>query len=175
MTTETRQRDSDRAGHENGGWRLDGAGGVPPRERKAQYAALIGAYGTAVGSFLAWRELTGRGLPRRIGGRDLALLGAATHKVSRLIAKDKVTTPLRAPFTRVEPEEEAERPRGRGLRRTIGELVACPYCLDMWIATGFSAAMVSAPRQTRFVATIFSTVAIADFLQAAYRATEEMS
>ena len=39
-------------------------------------------------------------LPERIETRDVILLGTASHKLSRLLAKDKITTVLRAPFTR---------------------------------------------------------------------------
>jgi hypothetical protein len=35
-------------------------------------------------------------LPEKINFADLLLLGVATHKLSRIIAKDRVTSPLRA-------------------------------------------------------------------------------
>ena len=151
--------------------------GRHPRERSRSYGLLMGAYAAATGAFLAWCHASGRGLPERFEAGDLATIGIATHKTSRLIAKDKVATPIRAPFTELEghgaPVELSEKPAGTGLRRTIGELVACPYCLDMWVATGFAAGLVSAPRTTRFVAGVLSTVAIADFLQVAYKAGQE--
>jgi hypothetical protein len=151
--------------------------GRHPRDRGGSYGFLMGAYVAATGAFLAWRHASGRGLPERYGAGDLATMGIATHKTSRLIAKDRVTTPIRAPFTELEgegiPSEFAEAPTGSGLRRTIGELTACPYCLDMWVATGYAAGLVAAPRTTRFVAGVFTTVAIADFLQVAYKASQE--
>lgn len=151
--------------------------GRHPRERGGAYGLLMGAYAAATGAFLAWRHASGRGLPERFDAGDLVTVGIATHKTSRLIAKDKVTIPIRAPFTEFEgegaPSELSEKPAGTGLRRTIGELVACPYCLDMWVATGYAAGLVAAPRTTRFVTGVFSTVAIADFLQVAYKAGQE--
>ena len=55
------------------------------------------------------------------------LLGVATHKLSRLIATDTATSPLRAPFTRYEGgagvNEVSETPRGEGPRRAFGELI----------------------------------------------------
>ena len=39
-------------------------------------------------------------LPERFGAGDALLLGAATAQLSRLLAKDRVTSVLRAPFTR---------------------------------------------------------------------------
>ena len=145
-----------------------------PRARLGPYALLSGAYAAAVGAFV-WR-FRGR-LPEEIRARDLALLGVASHKTSRTIAKDKVTTPVRAPFTEHEgdggPGEIEETPRGAGLQHTLGELLVCPFCLDQWVATGYVAGLVVAPRATRFVASIMATVAISDFLQIAYKASEE--
>ncbi|HYZ81401.1 MAG TPA: DUF1360 domain-containing protein, partial [Solirubrobacteraceae bacterium] len=92
-------------------------------------------------------------LPERIGVQDLLLGGIATHKVSRLVAKDKVTGFLRAPFTRFQERsghgEVEEAARGRGLRHAIGELLVCPYCVGQWVAGGFAAGYAHAPRVTR--------------------------
>jgi hypothetical protein len=119
---------------------------------------------------------TGRGLPERFSVGDIALLGVATHKLSRTIAKEKVAAPIRAPFTEYEhsgaPGEVEERPRGSGPRRAVGELLACPYCISQWVGTAFAAGLVVTPRLTRFIAAIFSGVAITDFLQLLYRAAD---
>src|SRR3954451_21338692 len=65
----------------------------------AGYAVLTGAFGAALtGALVAAHR--GPGLPERIDAQDLVLAGIATHKVSRLITKDKVTGALRAQFTR---------------------------------------------------------------------------
>ncbi|HWB57355.1 MAG TPA: DUF1360 domain-containing protein [Gaiellaceae bacterium] len=142
----------------------------------ASYAAFVGVYGTAFAGSLLAARLAGRDLPAHSAG-DIALFGVATHKLSRLLAKDKVTAALRAPFTEYEeaggPAEVEERPRGRGTRRAIGELVSCPYCLEQWVAGAFTVASVFAPRTTRLAAGVFATVAIADALQIAYEARQE--
>jgi hypothetical protein len=153
----------------------NGAGDpTEPRARLAPYGLLVGAYAAAVGAFL-WRFR--KQLPNEISPQDLALIGVASHKTSRTIAKDKVTAPLRAPFTEHEddggPGELEESPRGVGLQHTVGELLVCPFCLDQWVATGYVAGLVVAPRATRFVASIMATVAISDFLQIGYKASEE--
>ena len=58
---------------------------------------------------------------------NLLLLGVATHKLSRLISKDWVTSPIRAPFTTYEEpasaSEVSERPRGHGMQLALGELL----------------------------------------------------
>lgn len=152
--------------------------GRHPRERAGSYGLVMGVYAAATGAFLAWRQASGKGLPERFDPQDVVTIGIATHKTSRLISKDKVATPIRAPFTELEvegPAEVAERPTGTGIRRTIGELLACPYCLDIWLATGYAAGLVAAPRTTRFLSGAMSAVAIADFLQLAHRAGTERS
>jgi hypothetical protein len=149
-----------------------------PRERSGAYAAILLAYTVLVGAFLAFLRRSGRGLPHDYSPQDIALIGVATHKASRLLAKDVVTTPLREPFTEYEdragPAEVSEAPRPEsGLRHSVGELVSCPYCLGQWVATTLAAGLAVWPRITRFVAATLSAVAISDFLQIAYKAGEE--
>ncbi|CAN5523294.1 DUF1360 domain-containing protein [soil metagenome] len=118
-----------------------------------------------------------RALPVRFAAGDLALMAVATHRVSRLLSKDPVTSPLRAPFTTLEgttgPAELKEEVRGTGLRKAVGELLTCPFCLAQWVATAFAFGLVLAPRATRLVASVFTTVAAADVLQFGYAAIEE--
>jgi len=143
------------------------------------YAILSGAFGVAfTGALLAGRA-GGGPLPERIGAHDLLIAGIATHKVSRLIAKDKVTSFLRAPFTRFQEKaghgELEEEPVGRGLRLATGELLVCPYCLAQWVAGGFVAGYVHAPRLTRLLAGLWTIHAVADAAQLAYSAAEQRS
>src|SRR4051794_1441826 len=108
-------------------------GYAPPSERPPllSYAMLSTLFGTLLGTGLAVAQRTGRELPERMAPADLLLVGVAAHKLSRLVSKDKVTSPLRAPFTELEepggPSELEERARGSGIRKAIGELLICPY------------------------------------------------
>lgn len=154
------------------------AGHSPDQERPlGGYAVLMGAFVAAVGAFSAWFRASGRELPQRVGPGDVALMSVATHKASRLIAKDRVTSTARAPFTRFQgdagPAEVDEAARGRGLRRAVGELIICPYCLGLWIAAGFAAGLIVAPSPTRWVASVLSAVFGADVLQIAYAKAED--
>ncbi|HEY8902700.1 MAG TPA: DUF1360 domain-containing protein, partial [Chthoniobacterales bacterium] len=119
------------------------------------YSALMIVFSILAALFTTLLKACGRSLPERMPLPDVLLLGAASHKISRLVAKDKVTSPIRAPFTRYEehagPAEVEEKPRGSGLQRTVGEMISCPYCLDVWVASVLSAGLVLLPRPTRLV------------------------
>lgn len=136
------------------------------------YAALLGIFNAGFAAMLlAAANNSKNNAPEKFSYQDLILLGAATHKLSRIVAKDRVTAPLRAPFVEyIEPagqSEVKERVRGRGMQRAIGDLVTCPWCLNPWIAASLTFAFVFKPRTTRIVAGVFAAVTIADFLHAA--------
>lgn len=140
------------------------------------YAALAGTFATFATGFSIWIRRSGRELPERIAVGDLALITLATHKASRMLAKDRVTSAVRAPFTRFQadggPGEVEERPRGRGLRRAVGELLICPFCLSVWIGAAFAAGLVVAPRPTRWAASVLAVVFGSDVLQVGYKQLE---
>ena len=154
------------------------AGYAPDEERPlAPYAAMSATYLAAVVGALAAAERRGHPVPESLSAGDIALLGVATHKISRVISKDKVTSFLRAPLARYQGPagqgEVSEEPRGSGLRKAVGELLGCPYCLSPWVAGAFVVGLTAAPRATRLVAGALTAVTLADFLQLAYLAAEE--
>ena len=55
-----------------------------------------------------------------------------------------------------------------------GELITCPFCLDVWVATGFTIGLVFAPRLTRLVSAALTALTGADFLHLAYAAAQEL-
>ena len=150
-----------------------------PREPKplAAYAGMTGAFAGAVAAFEVVRRGRGWDLPERIGPGDVALLSIATYKLSRLATKARITSFARSPFTRFTgeagPSEVSEEPRGQGLRRAIGELAICPYCVGEWIAAGLVASYIRDPRATRTAATVFTVVAAADVLHQGWIALDE--
>ncbi len=150
----------------------------PDRERPlGGYAVLTSTFGVLAGGFATWLARSGRPIPERPSAADLALTAVATHKLSRLIAKDRVTSAVRAPFTEFQddagPGEVEEAARGHGLHRAVGELLICPYCLGMWAATGFTAGLLTAPRATRWTMSVFTALTASDVLQLAYASAEE--
>jgi hypothetical protein len=136
------------------------------------YTAVLGSFAAVVGGLTGLGRLRGARLPERFTVQDTALLCIATHKASRLLTKDAVTSPLRAPFTRYEESagegEVNESVRGNGVRHAMGELLTCPFCLAVWIAGGLTAGLVLAPRVTRVVLTALTAVAASDTIQLVY-------
>ena len=141
------------------------------------YLAAMGAYVAVAGTLAVAARLTRRQVPDGLSIRDLMLSAVATHKLSRLITKDPVTSPLRAPFTRYQgqsgPAELQEEVRGTGARKAVGELITCPFCIDMWVATGLVAGFVFLPRVTRLAIDTLAVLAGADLLQFGYSLIEE--
>lgn len=117
-------------------------------------------------------RLTNRSLPDRFLFRDLALLAVGSHKLSRRLSKDAVTSPLRAAVTEFKgaggPAEVNEEVTATGGGHAFGELITCPFCMDQWIVTAGMFGLVMVPKPTRFVASVFAVVAGADFLHLAY-------
>jgi Protein of unknown function (DUF1360) len=135
------------------------------------YAALTALFGSGFGAVLMSAARSGR-LPEDVSLQDVLLLGTAAHKVSRIVARDRVTAFLRAPFTRYEGpahiNEVNEQPRGEGFRRSVGELMACPLCLAVWVGGALFSGYLVAPRATRVIAALFTSLTIADSLHLAY-------
>ncbi|MDX3662054.1 DUF1360 domain-containing protein [Streptomyces sp. ID05-26A] len=137
------------------------------------YLLAIGSYVVLAGAVSVAGRLTGVRLPERFSFGDTALVAVATHKASRLLTKEAVTSPIRAPFTRYEePAGHAELKEtvrsDNPARHAIGELLTCPFCAGVWIASGLTAGLVFAPRLTRLVSTALTAVAASDALNIGY-------
>jgi hypothetical protein len=134
------------------------------------YVGLVSAAAAAV-------RASNRELPERIPVGDAFLLTVATFRLARRIAKDPVTSPIRAPFVRFEGAsghaEVAEEVREHGgAKHAVGELLTCPFCLAQWVGTGFVFGYVTAPKATRLAALTMTMVAGSDILQFVYDAVQ---
>ena len=134
------------------------------------YLGLVSAAAAAV-------RASGRQLPDHIPLGDAVLLTVGTFRLARRLAKDPVTAPIRAPFTRFEGAsghaEVAEEVREHGgAKHAVGELLTCPFCLAQWVGTGFVFGYVTAPKATRLAALTMTMVAGSDVLQFAYDAIQ---
>jgi hypothetical protein len=134
------------------------------------YALLTGAYAALAGALAlsAARHREGDDLVPSSPG-ELALYSLATAGVTRLLSAEKVGAWVRAPFVD-EPPGGEQRPRGRGLRYTVGELLTCTRCLGSWSALGLLAARAVAPQPTRVAATLFALSYVNGVLQSGFAA-----
>jgi hypothetical protein len=141
-----------------------------------------GAYAAIMATYLA--GLAGAGLLAKLLGRDpeehrpidLAVLGVATFKMARTLARDEVTSFIRDPFVEGEAHEGGEDPVETGdLRQAIGELVTCTRCIGTWVAAGLTATQVLAPRFGRILTWSLAAAGANDFLQAAFAALAHKS
>lgn len=166
------------SGRDGGQARQDDDAHARQRPQLRGYLVLIALYNGVVALVLLIAKRSGRLGPRpRV--EDLLLAGLAVQRLSRLITKDRVTSAIRAPFTAYEgeggPGEVEERARGRGLRKALGELLVCPFCVAQWLAAAFMCGLLFAPRVTRWLAGMFGVVALADVLQLLYKRAEDLA
>lgn len=128
------------------------------------YAALSAGYG-AMPSALA--------VAARDHGQDpvrpaeLPVLGLATFSLSKLVAKEKVDSWVREPFLEERPDGE-RRPKGRGLRYAMGELLSCSRCVGTWSAMGVIGMRLLRPKEARVLVPLLAAAAINDWLQSGF-------
>jgi hypothetical protein len=129
------------------------------------YAALNAVFGALLaGVVLAARERTREGDP--ISSRDLAVTGAATFALAKVIARERIGSWVREPFV---DEQDGKRPRGSGLRHAVGELVTCTRCVGAWSALGLVGLRLTSPATGRVVNDVLAVSAMNDWLQAGFK------
>ncbi len=142
----------------------------PPPEtaeptQPVDYAAINAVYAALfAGIVLATRDRGARSDP--ITGPELLPLGAATFTLAKALAREKVGTWVREPFV---DEQDGKRPRGRGIRHAVGELVTCTRCVGAWSALGLVGLRLTSPATGRVVNDVLAVSAMNDWLQAAFK------
>jgi len=144
----------------------------PKRQEWATYNALIAIF---LGLFAAFSRLGhGKEAPFKVTGLDLTMLGLTSFRAGRLVPYDQVTEPLRSPVTDTEPDSygtsQTTVAEGSGVRKAIGELVACPTCVGMWVSAFLVYGLRIAPVPTRLFLAFTSASGIAEILDSATEA-----
>jgi hypothetical protein len=152
---------------------------VPEVAERPPYTAYAQIAATFVGGLLAVGGLARRleRDPRSDSALDLVVLAGATFKAARTIARDDVTSFVRAPFVEGEAgtgREEEPKQTG-GMEQAIGELVTCTRCVGTWAAAGLTATQILAPRFGRMLTWSLAAAAANDFLQAGFAALANRS
>lgn len=143
-------------------------------ERRATYVGLSGTFLALFAAF-TWRERREHE-ELHLRPLDVVLLAFSTYRLGRMIAYDKVMEAYRAPFAKTVPDVtgagESVVPKGRGVRRAIGELITCPICSGTWVAAALVYGLGVAPGPTRAFLTIMSSIGMGEFLNAATEALQ---
>ncbi len=143
----------------------------------ASYATIVGVFNALFAGYLLLTRGRKDELPERVLVSDIALIGVASHKLSRVVARDRVMSWLRAPFAKYKGDasgsEVDEQPRGTGMRLAVGELLTCPYCLSQWMATFLLVGLTFAPRVTRLFAAVLAATSLSDFLHTMYDGAQQ--
>ncbi|WP_053365594.1 DUF1360 domain-containing protein [Bacillus sp. FJAT-27245] len=97
----------------------------------------------------------------------LALIGLASFRLTRVIVYDKITEFIRAPFheERIEDGEVYIVPKGKGIRKWIGELISCYWCTGVWVSAGLLAAYAYFPKIGIPAILLFAVAAIASIIE----------
>lgn len=140
----------------------------PPYE---SYAAIVGTFTGLLATAGALGRTFGRD-PQCQTTLDFAVLGAATFKAARTLARDEVTSFIRQPFVEGEARsgENEEPVQTGGMQQAIGELVTCTRCVGTWAAAGLASTQILAPRFGRLLTWSLAAAAANDFLQAGFTA-----
>jgi hypothetical protein len=139
-------------------------------QQRATYVTLIGIFTTLLSLFSLKK-----GRQWQLKPFDLVLLSLASYRAGHLIAFDKVTEPLRQPFTKVQqdpsgagdtvvPKEDS------GAKKALGELLACPTCVGTWVAAFLTYGLMLVPGPTRVLLAILSSTGVAEWLHSSNEA-----
>ncbi len=129
------------------------------------YMALNAVFAAMLaGVVVATREKTRASEP--LTSRDLAVTGAASFALAKVISRERIGTWVREPFVE---EEAGGRPRGRGLRHAVGELLTCTRCVGAWTALGLVGLRLTSPATGRVVNDVLAVSAMNDWLQASFK------
>jgi hypothetical protein len=146
--------------------------------RQPPYAAYAGIMSTFAGGLAAAGALA------RLWHRDardhtpldFTVLSLATFKAARTIARDEVTSFIRAPFVEGEAHDGAEEPVETGdVQQAIGELVTCSRCVGTWCAAGLAATQILTPRFGRLLTWSLAAAGANDWLQTGFAALAHKS
>jgi hypothetical protein len=87
---------------------------------------------------------------------QIAILGLATYRTTRLFTRDTILNPIRNWFWKKCPPEKS----------FFGYLLTCEWCMSVWVGSGFVLSAIIIPVETYIVATISALSAIAGLLTA---------
>jgi hypothetical protein len=147
---------------------------VPEQPPYRAYATIVGTFLAGLGAVSGVAAARDRPL-QEPSAIDLTLLGLATFKASRVVARDKVTSFVREPFVEGKAYDgEDEKPTHETeMKQALGELVTCTRCIGTWIGASLASIQILAPRTGRLLTTVLAAGALNDFMLAGFAALSE--
>lgn len=131
-----------------------------------QYGFFLGCYVLLWCLFFLLMLALGRPWPGVPPGMDILLLSLAAFRLTEILSEEKVARCIRAPFCEVRrspgpdgTEIEEEVPMGAGIQRVAGELLLCPWCTGVWMATFLTFFYLLVPGMARVILIAFSVAA----------------
>lgn len=134
------------------------------------YALIMTIFLSAFGLAAAMVRRNPATLNKTPPARDIALLGIATFRLSRLLTADRVTSILRRPFVEEGVGEEqlegvVQKPKEEGqVTAAVGQLITCPWCTSVWAAAFNVYLLTFFPRIGRLFLLILTSSGISQLL-----------
>lgn len=140
------------------------------------YTAITGTFVAGLGAVSGLAAARRRPV-QATSAIDLALLGLATFKASRIVARDRVASFVRDPFVEgnVYDGEDEKPTQETELKQAISELVTCTRCVGTWLGAALASTQILAPRTGRLLNSILAAGAINDWLLAGFAAATAKS
>jgi hypothetical protein len=135
--------------------------------RPVDYAALNVVWAALAAAVVAGTRKQAAEDP--ITTKELIPLAAATFAVSKAVARERIGTWVREPFT------EGQRPTGNRIRRAVGELVTCTRCVGTWSALGVVGLRLANPQAGRTMSYVLASSAANDWMQAGFKLLTEQT
>jgi hypothetical protein len=96
------------------------------------------------------------------------VLALATFRLARTISFNEIAEVIREPFTEVKQDScgagSNVHPRGNGVRRVIGGLLACPICTGTWAALFLVAVYTFFPQVGRVLISVLGIAGASELL-----------
>jgi hypothetical protein len=143
---------------------------VDAETRPVDYAAINAVWISLAAALVV--SSRGRAKKDPITNKELVPMAAATFAVSKAVARERIGSWVREPFVE---EEHGQKPKGRSIRRALGELVTCTRCVGTWSALGVVGLRILNPEAGRTVNWVLASSAANDWLQAGFKLLTEQT
>ena len=137
--------------------------------RPLDYALLEGAFLTCFTAVVVLARKREGPNALAIASSELPVMAMAVFALADVLAKEKVSTWIRAPFVVESVDHRPGVPQGAGVRYAIGEMLTCTRCVGTWSALGLLGLRTVSPAAGRAANVILALTGANDILQGGFR------